>query len=225
MTTFTAILYQEVAMTPQTEVQHRLVSLFADQPCWMVGPLAKRLDYSIPSVRRFLVQTGYYSSFTHNGRWYTLASIPKFNAEGLWFHEEIGFSRAGSLTNTLVNLVSKSESGMTAEQLGQMLHCRCHSVLVELFRQERLQRQKRGRTFVYVSTDEQTAASQLQAGSDIRAMPLPAEIAVLILVEYIHHPKAGFGKLAQRIGRRAKIHIEASQVRALFDQYGLKKTA
>lgn len=212
-------------MATQTEVQHRLVSLFADRPCWTIGPLAKRLEYSIPSVRRFLMQTGYYSSFTHNGRWYTLASIPKFSSAGLWFHEEIGFSRAGSLTNTLVDLVSKSESGMTSEQLGQMLHCRCHSVLVELFRQKRLQRQKRGRAFIYVSADEQTAASQLQVVSNTEKMALPAEIAVLILVEYIHHPKAGFGKLAQRIGRRANVHIEASQVRALFDQYGLKKTA
>ena len=221
----TAILYQEAAMTPQTEVQQRLVSLFADRPCWMVGPLAKRLEYSIPSVRRFLVQTGYYSSFTHNGRWYTLASIPKFSAAGLWFHEEIGFSRAGSLTNTLVDLVSKSQSGMTAEQLGQTLRCRCHSVLVELVRQDRLQRQKIGRTFTYLSADEQTATSQLQAESNTQAMVLPAEIAVLILVEYIHHPKAGFSELAQRIGRRAEVRIEAGQVRALFEQYGLKKTA
>jgi hypothetical protein len=211
-------------MTPQTEVQKRLVSLFADRPCWMVEPLAKRLDYSIPSVRRFLVQTGYYSSFTHNGRWYTLASIPTFNAAGLWFHEDIGFSRAGSLTNTLVNLVSKSLSGMTADQLGQTLRCRCHSVLVELVRQDRLQRKKIGRAFTYLSADEQTAASQFQAGSNAQAMTLPAEIAVLILVEYIHHPKAGFSKLAQRIGRRAKVHVEAGQVRALFEQYGLKKT-
>jgi len=212
-------------MAPQFEVQKRLGSLFADRPCWMVGPLAKRLDYSIPSVRRFLVQAGYYSSFTHNGRWYTLASIPTFSAAGLWFHEDIGFSRAGSLTNTLVELVSTSRAGLTADQLGQTLRCRCHSVLVELVRQDRLQRQKTGRTFTYLSADEPTAASQRQAGSDTLAMVLPAEIAVLILVEYIHHPKAGFGKLAQRIGRRTGVQIEAGQVRALFEQYGLKKTA
>jgi hypothetical protein len=191
----------------------------------MVRPLAKRLDYSIPSVRRFLAQSGYYSSFTHNGRWYTLASIPKFSAAGLWFHKDIGFSRAGSLTNTIVVLVSKSKSGMTAGQLGQMLRCRCHSILVDLVRQNRLQRQKQGRGFVYLSSDQKTADSQLQAVSDSVMMNLPAEIAVLILVEYIQNPKIGFNKLAKRIGSRAKVHIEASQVRALFEQYGLKKTA
>lgn len=212
-------------MSPQTEVQQRLVSLFADHPCWMVGPLAKQLDYSIPSVRRFLAQAGYYSSFTHNGRWYTLASIPAFSAEGLWFHKDIGFSRAGSLTNTLVELVSKSKSGMTAGQLGQTLRCRCHSILVELVRQNRLQRQKRDRDFVYLSADQKTADSQRQAVSDSGMMALPAEIAILILVEYIQNPKWGFSKLAKRIGSRAKVHIETSQVKALFEQYGLKKTA
>jgi hypothetical protein len=222
---FIAILYQGAVMASQTAVQQRLVSLFAELPCWMVGPLAKRLDYSIPSVRRFLAQVGYYSSFTHNGRWYTLASIPTFNAAGLWFHKDIGFSRAGSLTNTLVDLVSKSKSGLTAGKLGETLRCRCHSVLVDLARQDRLQRQKRGRTFVYLSADEQTATSQRQAASDTASMALPAEIAVLILVEYIQHPKAGFSKLAKRIGRRTNVHIQAGQVRSLFEQYGLKKTA
>lgn len=45
----------------------RLLSLFAEQPCWMISPLASELKYSIPSVRRFLAETGYFSNFTHNG--------------------------------------------------------------------------------------------------------------------------------------------------------------
>ncbi|MFH0996360.1 MAG: hypothetical protein V1844_12840, partial [Pseudomonadota bacterium] len=59
-------------MTDTTQTKQHLISLFAEQPCWMIEPLATQLRYSIPSVRRFLVQTGYYSSFTHNGGWYTL---------------------------------------------------------------------------------------------------------------------------------------------------------
>jgi hypothetical protein len=141
----------------------------------------------------------------------------------LWFHQDIGFSRAGSLTDTLVALVSKSKSGMTAGKLGQMLRCRCHSTLVDLVRQNRLQRQKQGRGFVYLSADQKTAEAQLKTIPDSAMMVLPAEIAVLILVEYIQHPKFGFSKLAKRIGSRAKVHIEVGQVRALFDQYGLRK--
>ena len=209
---------------PSIDVNQRLTPLFVKHPCWMIGPLAKQLGYSIPSVRRFLAQSGYYSSFTHNGCWYTLSSIPRFNRQGLWFHQDIGFSRAGKLTSTLIALVTKSTSGMTAEQLGEALRCRCHSVLVKLVRQSRLRRQKHGRAYVYLSSDDQRAHAQLQAlqGS---AMVLPAEISVLVLAEYIRNPAAGFGNLAKAITRRTGARITAVQVKGLFDQHGLKKTA
>ena len=210
---------------PSNDINRRLTPLFVKQPCWMIGPLAKQLGYSIPSVRRFLAQTGYYSSFTHNGCWYTLSSVPRFNRQGLWFHRDIGFSRAGTLTSTLIALVTKSGSGMTAEQLGEALRCRCHSVLVKLVRQSRLRRQKHGRAYVYLAPEDQRANAQLQALQGAEAMVLPAEISVLVLAEYIRNPSAGFGKLAKALTRRTGARIAAAQVKALFDQHGLKKTA
>ena len=213
------------AMALATDVQDRLSALFDKQPCWMIAPLAEQLDYSVPSVRRFLARIGYYSSFTHNGRWYTLASIPRFGRQGLWFYTDIGFSRAGSLTDTLVMLVSGSAAGMSAEQLGQTLRCRCHTVLVALVRQGRLQRQKLGRSYVYLAADDETAGAQSQAIPKNDGVQLPAEMAVLVLVEFIRHPDAGFGQLAQEISRRTGVRIDAGQVKALFDRHGLKKKA
>jgi len=129
-------------MADNFRISEQLATLFTKQPCWMIEPLAIELNYSIPSVRRFLSAQGYYSSFTDNGRWYTLRSIPGFNQDGLWFHLEIGFSRAGSLTKTLIALIANSRAGITAEQLGEKLHCRCHTVLVQLYRKKKLQRRK-----------------------------------------------------------------------------------
>jgi len=212
-------------MSPPTDVNQRLVSLFGKQPCWMIVPLANQLDYSIPSVRRFLTQNGYFSSFTHNGRWYTLSSIPRFGGDSLWFHQDIGFSRAGSLTNTIVALTNKSRAGMTAEQIGEKLRCRCHTVLVQLYRQGRLQRKRFGRSYVYLAADSDTATSQCQAMQRPEVVQLPAEIAVLVLAEFIRKPEAGLGKLAKAISRRTGLRIEAGQIKALFDQHGLKKTA
>ena len=111
-------------MTDAIQVEQRIISLFAEQPCWMIEPLAAQLRYSIPSVRRFLVQTAYHSSFTHNGGWYTLRSIPQFNKDDLWFYNDIGFSKIGSLTSTLTHLAQRSPSGLTAEQLGEIMCCR-----------------------------------------------------------------------------------------------------
>jgi hypothetical protein len=204
----------------------RLFSLFTEQPCWMIEPLAVELQYSIPSVRRFLNEAGYYSSFTHNGGWYTLRSIPRFGRDGLWFFRDIGFSRAGSLTNTLIDLTIRSPAGMTAEQLGEKLRCRCHSVLVQLCRHGRLQRQKLRRSYVYLAVDPHTAAIQRQsmAMQGLPAVQLPAEIAVLVLVEFIRNPESSFEQIARAIARSKGVTVDVAQIARLFEQHGLKKT-
>lgn len=203
----------------------RIISLFTEQPCWMIEPLAAKLQYSIPSVRRFLVLAGYYSSFTHNGGWYTLRSIPQFDQDGLWYYSEIGFSRAGSLTSTLIDITTRSPSGMTAEQLGEKLRCRCHTVLVQLCRGGRLQRQKVGRSYVYIAVDPHTAALQRQAIT-VRSVPtgqLPAEIAILVLAEFIRKPESTFEQLAREIARSKSVTIDVALIEKLFEQHGLKK--
>lgn len=207
-------------------ISEQIIALFTKQPCWMIEPLAGELKYSIPSVRRFLTAVGYYSSFTHNGRWYTLRSIPKFNRDGLWFYYEIGFSRAVSLTKTVIALTANSPAGLTAEQIGEKLHCRCHTVLFQLHRKKKLQRQKTGRSFVYLTADFRTAARQRQIISTHNAQiqQLPAEIAVLILVEFIRNPEAGFAQLVKTIKRSSKVTVEIAQIKRLFQKYALKKT-
>jgi len=213
-------------MTTASGICEQLTALFTKLPCQMIKPLATDLKYSIPSVRRFLAIVGYYSSFTHNGKWYTLRSTPRFNREGLWFYNDIGFSRAGSLTKTLIALAAKSPAGLTAEQLGEKLHCRCHTILVQLHRRKKLQRQKTGRSFIYLAADPRTAARQRQVISvqSVQIQQLPAEIAVLVLAEFIRNPEAGFAQLAKTIRRSRKVTVEAAQIERLFQQYALKKT-
>lgn len=202
----------------------RLSTLFLEQPCWRIEPLARELSYSVPSVRRFLAEVGYFSSFTHNGAWYTLHSIPRFGDDGLWFHTDIGFSRAGSLTKTLVDLTTRSAAGMTAEKLGAKLRCRCHSVLVQLCRQGRLRRHKIGASHVYLAIDPLLAAVQRQSVEILSQPRLPAEIAVFILVEFIRNPDSSFEQLAQTICRNKGLTLKAAQIEELFDLHGLKKT-
>lgn len=213
-------------MPMDSKIQQHLNALFADQPCWQIEPLAGALGYSVPSVRRFLGQTGYFSSFTHNGKWYTLRSIPRFDRDGLWFREEIGFSRAGSLTGTLVRLVAGSPAGMTAEQLGGKLRCRCHSVLVRLWRQGNLQRRQEGRCHIYLAADPAVQTIQLQAlTSQRRALSsLPAEVAVIILVEFIKHPEFNVAQLTKAVASRCQMTLEPGQIEDLFARHGLKKT-
>lgn len=212
-------------MTFIEKPNQRLLSLFHEQYSWMIEPLAVEMKYSIPSVRRFLAEVGYFSSFTHNGSWYTLHSIPRFDGDGLWFLRDIGFSRSGSLTSTLIDLTARSPAGMTAETLGAKLRVRCHSVLVQLCRNGRLQRVKMARSHVYFSVDPTIAIAQRRAMT-VRSLPpqLPAEIAVLILVEFIQNPGASFEDLTRAISRKTRVTIDAGQIQWLFEHHGLKKT-
>jgi hypothetical protein len=221
-----AILYQEAAMLADSKVSPHLIALFDQQPCWMIEPLASELGYSVPSTRRFLGEAGYFSSFTHNGKWYTLRFIPHFDRDGLWFHDAIGFSHAGSLTKTLIRLTVRSPAGMTAEQLGGKLRCRCHSVLVQLWRKGELQRRKSGRSHVYLAVDSaiQTIQIQALAGQRLSSLQLPAEVAVFILAEFINHPDFSLAQLAKAVTRRCRIPLKTGQIEALFEQHGLKKT-
>ncbi len=213
-------------MTTTLPPKQRLIFLFTQTPCWIIKPLAAEMQYSIPSVRRFLAETGYYSSFTHNGGWYTLRSIPRFGRNGLWFYRDIGFSRAGTLTKTLVALISGSPAGMSAEMLGDTLRCRCHGVLVNLWRKGKIMREKVGRCHVYFTADPHKAIIQHQAlaAQNPPEVSFSAEMAVLALAAFIRSPDLSFEELAEKISRSKNVTVNPEKIEQLFDQHGLKKT-
>ena len=70
------------------------------------------------SVFRDLSKAGYLTSYTHVGRYYTLADIPAFDEQGLWFYRDIGFSRAGTLKQTTAEQVEQTP------RVGPMTSCR-----------------------------------------------------------------------------------------------------
>lgn len=213
-------------MQQSGEPLESIAALFREQPCWTIDSLSARFEYSVSSVRRFLSKLGYFSSFTHNGAWYTLVGVPKFGRDGLWFHRDIGFSKAGSLTDTIVSLVDASPEGMTAGDLEKKLRGRRHSILVDLCRKNRLRRFKPGRSYVYVSANPAVGARQREKVETRRLpkRPLPAEIAVLVLAEYIRRPESDFERLAASMARKG-VYVNASRIQGLFELHGLKKKA
>ena len=86
---------------PEASVAQQISALFRKTPVMQmrdivrgVGPRSRR------SLFRDLTALGYRSSYTHTGRYYTLVSVPEFDADGLWRYQGIGFSRDGTLTST-----------------------------------------------------------------------------------------------------------------------------
>ena len=113
-------------MVNRSDAHSQLSELFKQQKCYRIDQLSRRLNYSLISIRRFLKVIGYYSSFTHNSKWYTLRSIPSFDKNGIWFYQDIGFCRHGNLNQTIGRFIDKSFQGLTAKDLLNILSVPCH---------------------------------------------------------------------------------------------------
>lgn len=206
----------------------RLEKLLHRRKCWMLAELAEALSYAFITVRRLLNQIGYFRSFTHNGKWYTLRTSPEFNREGLWHFKGIGFSKHGSLTATIDYLVGHSPAGLSAGELTEKLEHPCHSVLTLLHKDGVLDRVKIGSQFRYLSIQPEINRRQREhpgmAQAPSGSAPLSTPAAVLVLVEYIKNPALSFEQLAQGVRKQPNIFVTGEDIRRFFAEHDLKKT-
>lgn len=207
----------------------QLKQLFAHRKCWMIEPLAASMDYAVVSIRRLLRQVGYFRSYTHNGKWYTLASIPTFDRHGIWVHEEVAFSKHGDMVKTIAHLLDKSPRGLSARELSEMLHHPCQAVLTHLHKAERVERVRGAHAFVYLSSHAATRRRQqraLPAVEPAGQLPLlAAEAAVFVLVDYIHDPSQSWKELARGLRKHRGIAVPPQAIESFFAEHGIKKKA
>src|SRR4030042_5559512 len=104
--------------------RHRLIA--------RLDELERTLDSSGRTVFRVLGKMGYLSSYSHAGKYYTLARIPSFDADGLWAHSGVLFSSHGTLRNTVVYLVKNAPAGHTHAELQGRLSLRVYDTLHDL---------------------------------------------------------------------------------------------
>lgn len=196
---------------------------------------ARFRERSRRSLYRDLGTLGYLTSYTHGGRYYTLTDIPDFDEWGLWFHAEIGFSRAGTLKETASVQVQDAPDGRTHGELSHLLRVRVHNTLLELVRAERIGRQSYLGKLLYVSADAERATEQLQqrqegdrALAEALGVPTDEEI-VEVLVEALRAAPEVPEPLvvARRLAARG-VRLEPRHVEQIFEAQGLvagKKTA
>ncbi len=115
------------------------------------------------TIFRKLADLEYFSSYSHRGKYYTLRSIAKFNAQGLWDCRSVWFSRFGNLLDTAEALVKSSEAGYTATELKEMLHVKTKHALTQLVRSGRIQREPFDSVYVCLSREDTVADRQRKA--------------------------------------------------------------
>jgi hypothetical protein len=217
-------------MLSQPDALNALRALFKKKRVVMLPEIYALLSTtSRMSVFRRLRELDYLSSFSHVGRYYTLPGVANFDPQGLWFFEDVGFSRFGNLKETLIELVEQSIAGRTHEELEKQLRLRVHNTLLDLVRSGRIAREMFEGVFLYHSIRAEKAHRQLArrregVGDSAQAI-LPDGIVIEVLAEIIRGSQRQIDQSAIITQLDARgIRITASQLNQLCIRLDLKKT-
>jgi len=182
------------------------------------------------TVFRRLSGVEYLCSYTHAGRYYTLFDIARFDSDGIWFYDDIGFSQNGSLKNTVTYLVDNGDGGKFHSDLQRQLRVRVHNVLLDLVRSKQIKRTKFEGQFLYLSSDKARSTKQIEQrdklSKQLRRIPvyITESIVIEILAEVIRqskrHPRAD--QVASALAIRG-LPIAEKDVMTVFDHYDIEK--
>ena len=211
---------------PET-IDNEALGAFRAKKIATVDEIAVFLGASLPTARRRLKAWGAYRSYNHNGRFYALPAVVRFDDNGLWQYRGKGFSEHGNLSQTLVQLVTRSEGGLGAAELGVLLGMAPHAFLSQFRDHPALSRQKHDGRFVYFSAQEPGHGRQVEARGrkhEGDEMPGDAE-AVAILVAAIKHPGLSTRQLCRKV-EKAGGASTPQRIATLLARHGLtlKKT-
>ena len=185
------------------------------------------------SLFRDLISLGHLTSFTHAGRYYTLADIPQFDEHGLWFFQGVGFSRSGTLKKTLLETVGAAVDGYTHRELEALLHIRVYNTLLDLVREQLIGRERIDKLYLYVSAEEERAAAQVivrreRMSVETEARALPDDVVIDVLLEVVNAGKVLVtpATVAERLRVRG-VSVSKAQAEQVYARYGIevKKTA
>jgi len=229
-------LYLYSGMSLSEDAQGALLRLFQKQKVADLDQLFATIHTrSRMTVFRRLTRIGYHSSYSHAGRFYTLRRVPEFDTDGLWQHEGIGFSAAGTLKQTVVVLVEKAEDGRLHRELQARLGLRVQNTLADLVGHGQLGRDRFEGEYLYVSAQAERAAVQVTRRREMGTGVMPAEapvevepsLVLEVLLEVIHGAglEADAEQVAGRLAARG-VSANVAQVAEVFRRYGVeKKTA
>lgn len=182
------------------------------------------------SLFRDLAQLDIITSYTHTGQYHALRTAAKFDVRGLWFFHEAGFSKYGTLRQSLTHIIAHAKTGMTQKELKNLLRIKVQNTLTDLVKSNTMVRELLpDRIYVYLSADKHKAEDQLQRrlalyerGATTR---LPAEsLRIEILLELIRtcHEPRDEEALGARLRKRG-FTLHNTEIAYVLAYYDIKK--
>jgi hypothetical protein len=216
---------------PRIDAQKKLENFIKSRRVVQMRDLFEAVEStSRMTVFRRLSGVEYLCSYTHAGRYYTLLDIARFDSDGIWFYDDIGFSQNGSLKNTVTYLVDNGDGGKFHSDLQRQLRVRVHNVLLDLVRSKQIKRTKFEGQFLYLSSDKARSTKQIEQrdklSMQLRRIPvfITQPMVIEILAEVIRqskkHPHAN--QVASALAIRG-LPIAENDVMTVFDHYDIEK--
>lgn len=115
------------------------------------------------TVFRKLKQIPHLTSYSHGGKFYALEESANFDHLGLWSCRLARFSRHGTLLSTAEKLVHEAEAGFHSNELQTLLDVTVKAALLELVRQQRIDRERVGGKHLYCSSVSAVRRKQVLA--------------------------------------------------------------
>jgi hypothetical protein len=112
---------------------------------------------------------------------------------------------------------------MTAREVAELLQVgNAKPLLAELVHEQRLGRESRDRSFVYLACAPRRHEEQLRRRDEqarLRALPEPQQI-IALLVEMIRHPQQTPRQWAEHLARR-DVRLQTQDIKAVMEHYDL----
>ena len=182
------------------------------------------------SLFRDLKQLDVITSYSHTGQYHALTSSAKFDPQGLWIYNDIGFAIYGTLKATLVQLIVDAQIGMTHKELKTLLQVPVQNTLTDLVMSDTVGRRLLpNRFYLYVNQDNHKGEDQFQRRLSLQEQVVkttlpPETIRIEILLEVIGSTPRTVDEKALGAGLRQRgVVIEDSEVSGVLLYYDVKK--
>ena len=203
-----------------------LVDLFTSKTVVDFVAIKEALDnVSVQTVFRHLKNVPYRRSYNHNGMYYTLHKLDRYDQFGLWTWKGIHFSIDGSLKLTVRRMVREAETGASHRELQARLHIRAHNSLLHLVKNNEIRREEVDGHFVYLHPDTEILETQLAQRREMLAdhafaCEITDAVVIQVLLILIRYPGSRVGDVARRL-KGYSPPITLRHVQVVFDRYSL----
>ena len=116
---------------------------------------------------RYMRELHHLTSYTHNGKYYTLPGIAKFDFNGFWYFGDVGFSVHGTLIDTVYQVITQSVTGKSNSELEKHCRVKVQAALWTLLHSKKIARVKLEKKYLYVHVDPSTSDRQIRKSIEV----------------------------------------------------------